>query len=92
MSDRDGGPAFPFTYVHPDTRAAMGESGMSLRDYFAAKAMHAELVTAGALEQPAVALAKAAEAMGQSIEERIAFNAYALADAMLAERAEKELS
>ena len=49
MSNKDtGGPAFP---VHPDMAAQLGcvpsssDAGMSLRDYFAAKAMQA-LITA----------------------------------------------
>lgn len=33
----DGGPAFPVTYEHDDARAEF--HGMSLRDYFAAKAL-----------------------------------------------------
>jgi len=43
----NGGPAFP---VHPDLAGAIGcvnsstDAGMSLRDYFAAKAMQAWLV------------------------------------------------
>lgn len=83
MSSKDnGGPAFG----HGD-RVNGGDPGMSLRDYFAAKAMHAELNTAGAFEEPALALVEAAELAGQTILERIAFNSYAVADAMLAERA-----
>ena len=49
MSNKDtGGPAFP---VHPDMAAPLGcvpsssDAGMSLRDYFAAKAMQS-LITA----------------------------------------------
>lgn len=57
-----------------------------LRDMLAAVAMHAELVTAGALLGPAQALAEAAEEAGRSIEAQIAFNAYEVADAMLRER------
>jgi hypothetical protein len=96
----DGGMAFPgFEYV-PGHGAnipvdlpnggkdwAVYSNGMTLRDYFAAKAMHAELNTAGMLVGPAEALAEAAEKAGRSIEQQIAFNSYELADAMLAERA-----
>lgn len=41
MSDKinDGGPAFPLQSIGPDFPP--GYAGMSLRDYFAAKAMHA---------------------------------------------------
>lgn len=80
----DGGPAFPREdYQHDD---APGQIGMSLRDYFAAKAMHAELTTAGALEGPRDALIEAASAAERDVEDQIAFNAYKLADAMLRER------
>lgn len=94
----DGGPAFPQTNeqrysdpVHGVIRQSdingPAEAGMSLRDYFAAKAMHAEIVTAGALEGPRDALVEAACAAGRDVEDQIAFNAYRLADAMLRERA-----
>ena len=59
----------------------------TLRDKFAGKAMHAELATAGIDGPAADALIDAAQDNDQTIEERIAFNAYRLADAMLAERA-----
>lgn len=52
---------------------------------FAGLAMHAELNTAGAHEEPARALADAAEEHGQTINERIASNAFSLADAMIDE-------
>jgi len=59
----DGGPAFP----------VIGEAGgMSLRDYFAAKAMQG-FAAAGADEWPSA--------------EDLAHDAYTLADAMLRERA-----
>lgn len=88
---RNGGPAFPREDYQTNgcEDKPLGQQGMSLRDYFAAKAMHAELNTAGAFEAPARALSEEAEKAGRSIEEQIAFNAYTLADAMLAER-EKE--
>ena len=57
-----------------------------MRDYFAAKAMHAELNTAGWHKGAAEALNEAAALAGRSAEQQIAFNAYTLADAMLAER------
>lgn len=93
MNQQDGGPAFPRPmgnngYADVEDHDSNSEQeGMSLRDYFAAKAMHAELVTAGALPDPAEALSRAATEAGQTIVERIAFNSYQLADAMLAERA-----
>ena len=38
---KDGGPAFPLQSIGPDF--APGYAGMTLRDYFAAKAMQGEL-------------------------------------------------
>ena len=60
--------------------------GMELRDYFAAHLAAAEVASAGANIDAAKALAEAADENDQTIEERIAFNAYRIADAMLAER------
>jgi hypothetical protein len=82
MVVRDGG-------IYAADEYATGYGGMELRDYFAAKAMHAELVTAGALPDPARSLREAAQEAGQSIVERIAFLSYQLADAMLAAREKK---
>ena len=87
MSVKDGGPAFPGIpegWNVDGTVRAYG--GMSLRDYFAIHFAHAELVTAGMEQDAAIVLAEAADEAGQTIEERIAFNGYKLADAMLAER------
>ena len=41
MSNQDGGPAFPHINecVEPDTYKPITSGGMTLRDYFAAKAM-----------------------------------------------------
>lgn len=67
MNKQTGGPAFPTTYAD--------ERGMTLRDYFAAKAMQGMLANPKLQEQ----ILKA----GQSwIEE----TAYAVADAMLKAR------
>jgi len=43
MSSKTGGPAFPHLrrHVAPDTYEVISENGMTLRDYFAAKAMQA---------------------------------------------------
>lgn len=68
MSNNSGGPAFP-------SHGTMGEvvcEGMTLRDYFAAKAMQAMLVGDAEMFGPAGRLVK---------------NAFAIADSMLAERA-----
>ena len=85
-----GGPAYPVPDVIQDwndPHLKPGHNGMSLLDRFACDAMHAELLSAGSFEGPACALAEAAEEAGQTPIERIAFNAYRVAQAMLKERA-----
>lgn len=59
---------------------------MTLRDYFAALAMHAELVTNGVPGEACEALIEAAVKANRSVEDQMAFNAYEIADAMIAER------
>lgn len=72
MSEKDnGGPAFPEQGSRG--KAASGE-GMSLRDYFAAKAMQ-------------VCLAQCTEFPDETWRTGVAMDAYAMADAMLKERA-----
>jgi hypothetical protein len=68
MSDKpdDGGPAFPA--MHFDL--AEGEHGLSIRDYFAAKAMQA-LIAGG---------------LGSHSSDNISIDAYFMADAMLKAR------
>jgi hypothetical protein len=61
--NRTGGPAFPWD--------GMGDDGMTLRDYFAAKAMAAQIQHAGC------------DNIG---EEKLSEWAYVMADAMLKER------
>ncbi len=80
MSKNDGGPAFPQTKdswlsegVRDDPRPV--PDGMSLRDYFAAKAMEGWIAS----------FPKDAE-FKDGMEPRIAKFAYMVADAMLAER------
>lgn len=71
MNKINGGQAFPVPYAHND-----GDRGMTLRDYFAAKAMEGAL--AGSM------------ADGSSLEKEspreIALIAYIIADAMLVAR------
>lgn len=96
---RNGGPAFPGitvndtdvnltdpfgTLLSPNGQAAY--SGMSLRDAFAMKAMHAEIVTCGVPGEAADAMLNAMDP-NDTVEEHIAKNAYRMADAMLKERA-----
>ena len=46
----DGGPAFPVLDQHSDNRIAQVADGMTLRDYFAAKALSGVMVNAQALD------------------------------------------
>lgn len=86
MSTRDdGGPAFPQRVpLHPALPGQVG--GMTLRDYFAAKAMHAHLITDTVPGEACDALLEAAARAGQDPIYRIALNAYEVADAMLKAR------
>jgi glycine/serine hydroxymethyltransferase len=67
-----GGSAFPVpvAFTPMGTKVSGGE-GMTLRDYFAAKALP---------------IAAALEIQGHEYHERVAMNAYYMADAMLAAR------
>lgn len=79
MMDKTGGPAFPV--ICPDvSRTQVVLSGMTLRDYFAAKAM---LCFA---QQDLEILSAAAKSVGLKTSPFVAQSAYALADAMLTER------
>ena len=71
MSKNDGGAAFPNTPTDRSGQIAEHECGMSLRDYFAAKAMQGYIASVG---------------YDGDSESNIAFNAYKQADAMLKER------
>lgn len=93
MSARnDGGSAFPRelpkAQFSPDEclRIIEQHSGMTLRDYFAAKAMHAEMLTCGVPGQACEEMVGAAFRAGREPEAQIAWNAYRVADAMLAAR------
>lgn len=66
MAKKDGGPAFP---VRDD---ALLSSGMSLRDYFAARAMQGIIAGEGAT--------------GEYHEDSVAESSYLMADAMLKAR------
>jgi small ligand-binding sensory domain FIST len=70
MSNRNGGPAFPRASNRP--YGDHGYDGMTLRDYFAAKALQGMCAADGEFSQVAA---------------RLAEWAYEYADAMLAERA-----
>lgn len=70
MSIKDGGPAFPVQDV-----SKWQAHGMTLRDYFAAKAMWAIIIAVG-------------EEMMKDPHEKVAFDSYRFADAMLKAREE----
>ena len=72
MNKDDGGPAFPLEQPHPDGGTFYSQ-GMSLRDYFAARAMQAYL------SDPAV------ESWPENAS-HIAHTCYQVADAMLKAR------
>ncbi len=74
MSKDNGGPAFPRVVEQPNGHMRAVE-GMTLRDYFAAKAMQAAATTV-------------VGANGFTFEERARW-AYQQADAMLAERSKE---
>jgi len=83
MSKDTGGPAFP---IHPgaaiDGQRVDETQGMTLRDYFAAKAMQGYLANAWQAET--------LDSLGESSAQQMATVAeisYCMADAMLAERA-----
>lgn len=76
---KDGGPAFPADELHDQTppyRHLLASHGMSLRDYFAAKAMQS-LILADTKADPDV------WETNEDGEPVIAATAYAMADAML---------
>lgn len=68
-----GGPAFPVWELNGSGKAEMTDFGMSLRDYFAAKAMAAMVASPDYVE-------------GSWFQEDIAIQAYTMADAMLKAR------
>lgn len=83
MSKANGGPAFPVESVDEGSYGRVcGSFGMSLRDYFAAKAMVALMNLAPELcEKNGVEII---------LKEDFAKNAYRYADAMLKERKSSE--
>lgn len=86
-----GGPAFPVPGISglPNGEFIYPSGGMTLRDYFAAKALQAEIITStsDATPESADAVIEAAERAGRTPMDQIAFNAYQWADAMLKARA-----
>lgn len=79
MIDKDtGGPAFPRPYSHSGfDDADRAQIGMTLRDYFAAKAMQA-LIVGPCMRD---------DHFDDEVNDYVAERAYSIADAMLAARA-----
>jgi len=77
MSERDGGPAFPTDSENFAPKWA--GAGMTLRDYFAAKAVQGLLASGPSLASGATA---------GDIFEAVALDAFQFADAMLKARAQ----
>jgi hypothetical protein len=84
MSDKDtGGAAFPMQHTVADANDPffkLGQKGMTLRDYFAAKAMQ------GILAYPGDEIRGSAH--NNSTPDEVALSAYRYADAMLHARGE----
>ena len=72
-----GGPAFPYVYDDPNKGVRNIQTGMTLRDYFAAKAMQGFLANPEAFEQ---------QDEDTTIADTYAREAYVYADAMLKAR------
>ena len=81
MIKNDGNQAFPSAHFQDDEL-----QGMSLRDYFAAKAMQGAL-SAAAGDSFAENLRERSRTQGKDIVDLLAMDSYLVADAMLAERA-----
>ena len=74
MTTNTGGPAFPYEYFDKQLNQNRIAAGMTLRDYFAAKAMQATVQ------------AWISTSQYPSTDFDVAANAYAVADAMLKAR------
>lgn len=88
----DGNADFPFPdCIYPNGQVQPGHGGMSLRDYFAAKAMASLLPALALLEDQVEAIMKEKGIdPATETEAFVSMMAYGFADAMLAERAKKE--
>jgi hypothetical protein len=90
---KDGGPAFPVTYeiengppdnaipghLYPGSKSTVVCSGLTVRDYFAAKSMQARLSDYEGM----VSLHEYAKDTGQEFSRVVAEQSYDMADAML---------
>jgi hypothetical protein len=81
MSDQNNLSAFPSTEHNDDGSHFTDHPGMTLRDWFAGQALPAIIVVTSAGQHSPSGLGE-----GATVQEALALDAYALADAMLAER------
>ena len=81
----DDQPAFPFVQPATTYKTAVVSHGMTLRDYFAAKAMQAMLSSPELL-----VVVTADQLVGENAKERVSNVSFAYADAMLKARAEHD--
>jgi hypothetical protein len=91
MSKDNGGPAFPATSWTKDGDFLGENQGMTMRDYFAAKALVgflAEPLTSG-MDSAAKVITQRYTDKGMDVALHYAEAAYMLADAMLAERSKE---
>jgi hypothetical protein len=79
---KTGGPAFPTRAYDLERQTWVREEGMTLRDYFAAKALHAEIITGR--QRYDLGLLEVDE--WRQAQQLIAGYAYDMADAMLKAR------
>lgn len=87
MSGKDcGGSAFPTLSNIAHNSDWTDEEGMTLRDYFAAKAMHAACITDTVPGEACDALMEAAAKAKQDPAYRLCLNAYEMTDNMLKAR------
>lgn len=82
MKINNGGLAFPVWHPDEINHFHLTDEGMSLRDYFAAKAMQGMLANTDFL----TASGKLAEREGVSVGASVSKSAYAFADAMIKAR------
>jgi hypothetical protein len=94
MSTDDGGNAFPQVETRYEgsggeyTQYVESVGGMTLRDYFAAKAMQSSILALDTSPNFLTASSEEAKARRMSIEDCVARSAYDWADAMLRAREE----
>ena len=87
--DTSGEPAFPHDVGRGHRGFCEAADGITVRQLYAMFAMHAQIIAAGMTEDSARSLTDAAESLGKTVHQQIAYCANVMADAMLAERAKR---